>query len=176
MITLIRNNEGKVAGLYADVFGGKPNQHKVSLPYPVPPTDSDWQQWIEGNFGKHQAYQAFLSWAEGKDMAVELADRPDLATPEAKDPDWAKFRVQMMSDAGYNRMVEESENQIAVRRIEMFAAVGGTDMQILGRAWYAAVTALPSPPTTEEIESWNTKAAGAAMPFSFNSQGLMTLS
>lgn len=129
---------------------------------------------------KQSIKAAWDSWVEGKDLLVELGDRPDLApTPEQPKPNWAVFNRLCVQSPVILQILTTTANQFAAHQLQLIAspagyATGGldkADYPLFQYVWSLVIDGLPQPPTSEMVAELNIVAANANMDFSFNSQG-----
>lgn len=103
--------------------------------------------------------------------------RVENATPEPVElPDWGDFKVQMFSDAAYQRVSKASDTQ-TVARIETFFAVQGSEYPMVVQLWQGMLFYCPEAkrPTAGEAAIWGEIASANSMPFEFDELGQLKI-
>lgn len=125
---------------------------------------------------------AWDAWSNDKDLAIELADRPELATHAISLPQWELFIRGMFRDAGYNRIINLPNTSIrAVTRLETACNVwignqsSSLDLIIQFFNELMMVLEESAKPTLGEIQQWQVLADACFIGISFSDQGLMIL-
>lgn len=91
------------------------------------------------------------------------------------EPDWKQFNLQMMGDAEYNRIITQTTNQLAARRLEAIAMSNTENFPLIVLLWNAVVEGITSTPSIEAIGSWNVIAQDNFMPFRFDEAGKLAI-
>lgn len=88
-------------------------------------------------------------------------------------PNWGTFRVAMLTNQAYARVIAASANQRAVSRVESYFATEVENWPIAASLWQQMMTGCPieSKPKPEEAAGWTAIAQQTSMPFSFSASG-----
>lgn len=99
---------------------------------------------------------------------VENAEPEDIRLP-----DWGGFKVQMMSDAAYQRVADRSKNRLAVNRLESLFTSQIENWDIACLLWGQMVAACIDElrPTAAEVDKWRAISNRTNMPIEFNDSG-----
>lgn len=90
---------------------------------------------------------------------------------------WGAFRVSMMTHPAYRRIASSANlnTPLEVQQLQIAISMPDPYLPVIRQLWSVmlAVTSPDDQPSLEEVSEWNAIAAGAYMPFSFDSQGLI---
>ncbi len=98
--------------------------------------------------------------------------------------DWSTFRISMLSDSGYKRIIGLSavSNNVLTQQFQIAMAqihtTGAPNLPVVQALWAQVIAGLVvlQRPTQAEIAAWNTLAQNCHLPLSFNSSGAIVLS
>lgn len=123
-------------------------------------------------------------WSQGKDIAFELRDRPELARPLVVAPNWAQYAAAINQNAAYiatiNSILTTPANARVVARYESALDIlrfANTEKRIwlnLISRWNAATALVPalSKPTVVQVGAWNSICNNNDIPFTYNTDTL----
>ena len=101
---------------------------------------------------------------------------PELPLPPPS-PNWAKFRLEMLADPGFRRIVAYGET---IDQSSLAAEINQNPpnyptVQALELLWNSIRAVVPSgsAPTVVEVGVWNAIATDANIPFRFSSSGFL---
>jgi hypothetical protein len=170
MIIINYDSTGKPQTIHIQI-----DDYWAHIPWNPTTQSIDWDS-IDYQPTRDSIQSNWNAWVEGKDLAVELAARPDLApTPVKQPPDWIAFNEKFLVDSGYLQVINAS-NPILVSRLETLAISANTQLNVIQLTWNSIVNALTTKPTSAQIANWNGYATDTNMLFSFDSNGLIVLS
>ncbi|MEA5625329.1 hypothetical protein [Nostoc sp. UHCC 0251] len=178
MIKLSYNSQGKVSAIHIKIDG-----YFAQIPYNPTTQSIDWES-IAYEPTRQSIQSAWDDWITDNeiDLAVELADRPDLAPTQPKSiPDWGACIRGLLLDVPYNTMIANCTNPIAKVRVELAfsIALSGNlmDVNLLANYWNLTLSQTPVEfkPSPINVQGWITLANDASLPVTFDVIGQMIL-
>ena len=94
---------------------------------------------------------------------------------EIRDLHWNDFQLQMLMNAGYQKLSNATRSQIARSRFEAYIVQKVENWPIAAQLWQLMLGGLSEleQPLSEDIEQWNEIARLTNMPIHFNENGLL---
>jgi hypothetical protein len=91
--------------------------------------------------------------------------------PSSPEPDWSKFRLSLLSDAGIDRLGAQDHTQFA--KVVGCVTMDPLNVDALVIVWNKLIdaTTLLSKATTAEVAAWNAIATASNVPIKFLSTG-----
>ncbi len=173
MIKINYDPNGKVENIHIQI-----NDYFALIPWNPDTKLIDWDS-IDYQPTRDSIKSAWDSWAEGKDLSVELRDRPDLIPPPppppVPQPNWSKFNREFLIDSGYLRIVSQCPVPVVMSRLESLCMSANQSTDIIGETWNTIINTLSVKPSATEINSWNKLAKENYMNFHFGYDGTLTI-
>ncbi len=170
MIDISYDSAGKANTIHIQV-----NDYYALVPWNPTTKSIDWNT-IDYQPTHDSIKAAWDTWANGKDLSVELRDRPDLVPPPpTPQPNWLSFNKDFLVDSGYLRIVSSCPAPVLISRLETLCISANQNLGIISATWNAIINSLSIKPSDSEIASWNTIAKNNYMNFHFGSDGTLSL-
>ena len=170
MLKINYDDTGKVQEIYIQISGSW-----VLVPWNFLTKSINWDS-IDYEPTRNAIKSAWDAWAVGKDLTVELRDRPDLAVSQLKTPpDWANFNKSFLVDPGYLRIISQNTVPVLISRLEILSIAANKNLDIMSATWNTIVSSLSVKPSPNEIYNWNKLADENYMDFYFANDGTFTI-
>jgi hypothetical protein len=102
-------------------------------------------------------------------------EEPPTPPPLPAQPDYLKFRMDMLSDPGYDRVTFAS-NILRVTRMETAVSQNPPELPIVAAMWGVLIDELSDKPKAAEVKAWNAIALRCNVPIKFGKDGKMIVS
>lgn len=174
MIKINYSQSGSISEIFLQI-----NDYWVQIPWDTTTQSIEWSS-IDYQPTLDSIQSAWNAWAEGKDLSIELRDRPDLAPTQPKpQPSWSAFNVGLLSLPAYNNLMAQSPGYLSANlsvTASQFATGSFNNYSVLKMLWDAIVIAAANKPSAADLVTLNQLAQQNNMLFSFGSDGKLVLS